>query len=81
MELLLIRHALPIRIENPEGEPAAPPLSDAGLEPAVRLARWLEPEPLDALYASPLRRARETAEPLATLNRLELRLEPVFFYV
>ena len=76
MELLLIRHALPVRIENPEGEPADPPLSAAGIEPAARLARWLEPEPLNALYVSPLRRARETAEPLASLKGLELRLEP-----
>ena len=76
MELLLIRHALPVRIENPEGEPADPPLSAAGIEQAARLARWLEPEPLNALYVSPLRRARETAEPLASLKGLELRLEP-----
>ena len=60
MELLLIRHALPIRIENPEGEPADPPLSDAGLEQAVRLARWLEPEPPE--YLSGLLRAEEPEE-------------------
>lgn len=76
MELLLIRHGLPIRVENPEGEPADPPLSPTGLEQAARLARWLEPEPLDALYASPLRRARETAEPVAALKGLEIRNEP-----
>ena len=30
MELLLIRHALPIRIENTDGRPADPPLSALG---------------------------------------------------
>ena len=76
MELLLIRHALPVRIEIPEGEPADPPLSETGIGQAARLAHWLEPEPLDALYASPMRRARETAEPLGSLKRLDVRLEP-----
>jgi len=65
MELLLIRHALPERIETQDGSPADPPLSAIGRTQAERMARWLEAEPIGAIYASPMRRARETAEALA----------------
>ena len=72
MELLLIRHGLPIRIEGADG-PADPPLSPAGVAQAEALADWLAPRGIDALYTSPLRRARETAAPLAA----SLGLDPV----
>jgi len=75
LELLLIRHALPERVERDDGRPADPPLSAAGHEQARRLARWLAPLPLDAVYTSPLRRARETAAPLARAQGLEPRDE------
>ncbi|TMA35359.1 MAG: histidine phosphatase family protein [Deltaproteobacteria bacterium] len=94
MELLLIRHALPERIETADGSAADPPLSAIGRAQAERVARWLaadanfaqraqvsrselqasedhkvgERRPsglIDAVYTSPMRRARETAEPLA----------------
>ena len=38
MELLVIRHALPVRIEGVDG-PADPPLSDLGLRQAEALSR------------------------------------------
>ncbi len=76
MELLLIRHGLPLRVENDDGTPADPPLAPLGHDQARRLAAWLETERIDALYASPLRRAHQTAEPLAARQRLELHLEP-----
>jgi probable phosphoglycerate mutase len=75
MELLLVRHGLPLRIERDDDEPADPPLSAEGLAQTERLVRWLEPEVIHALYASPMRRARETAEPLARARDLELQLE------
>jgi probable phosphoglycerate mutase len=65
VELVLIRHGLPIRVENEPGTPADPPLSDEGREQARRVAEWLAPEGFDAVYSSPMRRAIETAEPLA----------------
>lgn len=65
MELLLIRHALPVRIEGATG-PADPPLAELGRRQADALAEWLADEPLDAIYTSPLRRAIETAAPLAS---------------
>jgi len=67
MELLFIRHAIPIRRELVEGV-ADPELSTAGLEQARRLAKYLASEKLDAIYASPLRRAQETAAPVASLH-------------
>ena len=59
-----MRHGLPIRIDD-AGGPADPELSDEGRAQAVRLADWLRREPIDAVYVSPMRRAIETAEPLA----------------
>jgi probable phosphoglycerate mutase len=76
VELLLIRHALPLRVERRDGEPADPPLSAAGARQAERLAAWLAAEHLDAVYASPLRRARETAGPIADARGLGVRIEP-----
>jgi probable phosphoglycerate mutase len=70
MELLLIRHALPIRVEGADG-PADPPLSDIGHRQSESLVRWLEPEPLDSLFVSPMVRARETAAPLSARRGLE----------
>jgi len=74
VELLLIRHALPIRVEGADG-PADPPLSAAGHRQSRALAEWLVPERLDALYVSPLARARETAVPVATLQDLDALVE------
>ena len=64
MELLLIRHALPVRRELSEGA-ADPELSEAGFAQAARLAEYLSTEVVHAIYASPLRRAVQTAAPLA----------------
>ena len=64
MELLLIRHARPLRAESVDG-PADPGLSPLGWRQAEALATWLVPEELDAIYTSPMRRAVETATPVA----------------
>ena len=76
MELLLIRHGLPDRVENGDGTAADPPLSAEGRNQAQRLCAWLAPETIHALYSSPKRRARETAAPLAEAHALALREEP-----
>ncbi len=70
MDLILIRHGLPFTITGADG-PADPPLMDTGHDQANRMAAWLEGEHFDALYTSPLQRARQTAEPLATRRSLE----------
>jgi 2,3-bisphosphoglycerate-dependent phosphoglycerate mutase len=64
MELVIARHALPVKIVDADG-PADPQLSARGLDQAERLAAYLAEERLDAIWVSPMRRARETAAPLA----------------
>jgi probable phosphoglycerate mutase len=64
MELLLVRHALPVRRQSMDG-PADPELSPDGHAQAEHLATYLSSEHLDAIYASPLRRAYQTAEQIA----------------
>lgn len=75
MELLLIRHALPIRRELTEGV-ADPELAPEGHAQAVLLGDYLASENLDAVYASSLQRAQQTAEPVAADRGLEVRIEP-----
>lgn len=71
MDLLLIRHAEPVRIVDADG-PADPPLEDRGREQAERLAAWLRDEPLDDIWSSPMRRAMATAAPVAEAHGLEV---------
>ena len=66
MELVLIRHAQPVRVDAGSVDgPADPGLSRLGHEQAARLAEWLAPEAPAVVCTSPLRRARETVAPLA----------------
>jgi 2,3-bisphosphoglycerate-dependent phosphoglycerate mutase len=70
--IVVIRHA-----EKELDSIEDPPLSSAGEARAAMLARMLgDPEPLgriDAIYSTPLRRSRSTAEPLAVRLRLEIQ--------
>lgn len=73
MELLLIRHALPVRVdEGAVDGPADPALSELGVAQAQALAAWLTGEQIDAVWSSPMRRARETAAPVADRLGLEV---------
>ena len=67
----MIRHALPVRIDG-GGAPADPALAPAGVEQADRLAAWWGRHPIDAVWSSPMRRAVETAMPLATATGHDL---------
>ena len=64
MELILVRHGLPERREDTSD----PPLSAMGHEQARRVATWLAHERIDAVFASTMLRARQTAEPFAALR-------------
>ena len=75
MELLLIRHGLPNRRELSDGI-ADPDLAPDGLAQAALLGEYLMDEHLDAVYASSLRRAQQTAEPVVAGRGLELQIEP-----
>ena len=72
MEIILVRHALPVRIELETGI-ADPELSQEGHEQSKKMAAYLASENIDAVYASPLRRARETAQPL--IEKLGIQYE------
>jgi len=76
MQMLLIRHGLPIRLASDDGTPADPPLSETGHDQARVTAEWLAAESVDRIYASPMQRARQTAEPLAALTGLPIDLDP-----
>jgi len=73
MELLLVRHALPVRRELVDG-PADPDLSDDGRAQAQHLATYLSTEHLDAIYASPLRRAKQTAAAIAEGRDIDVQI-------
>jgi 2,3-bisphosphoglycerate-dependent phosphoglycerate mutase len=76
MELILVRHAEPVRVAPGEsgGAPANPVLTPRGRDQAARLAAWLESEPVRHVVTSSLRRAVETAQPVADAHGLELEL-------
>lgn len=63
VELILVRHALPERKELESGA-ADPELTAEGHRQAELMATYLSSEQIDAVYTSPLRRARQTAAPL-----------------
>jgi len=72
VELVLVRHGEPVRIDEGEVEgPADPGLTERGLDQAARVAAWLAVDGVDAIVTSPLRRARETAAPLAAALGIE----------
>lgn len=71
MEVLLIRHAIPIRRELESGI-ANPELAAEGLKQADLMAQYLSSEKLHAIYASPMQRAQQTAQPLAAVQGLAI---------
>ncbi len=71
MKLIMIRHGLPERVETQDGTPADPGLSQLGERQARRVAAWLAPETIDRIYVSPLKRAQQTASPLAESKNLK----------
>ena len=70
MEIVLVRHGLPLRVELETGI-ADPELAAEGHEQAAKMAAYLGVEDVEAVYVSPLRRALETARPLCKLLGLE----------
>ena len=86
MELLLIRHGLPVTVDNRDtGAEADPVLSELGCRQAEALADWFVNPPtaqrIDAVYASPKARAQQTVAPLAakrqtTAENIHVRMAP-----
>ncbi|MDI1288510.1 MAG: histidine phosphatase family protein [bacterium] len=69
-EVLLVRHALP----EPDGS-MDPGLGVVGRDQAEALARHLDGLSIDAVYASHLKRAVQTAEPIARDRGLDVRVD------
>ena len=56
-------------------------LNQAGREGAERLAQALGDRPIKAVYASPLERAIETAQPIAAAHQLEVQISHEFIEI
>jgi broad specificity phosphatase PhoE len=81
MQLLLVRHALPLRsAPNPEGrgQGADPDLAHEGHAQAARLPDALARFPITRLVSSPQRRAFQTAEPVAAARGLDVEIDDRF---
>jgi broad specificity phosphatase PhoE len=76
MQVLLIRHALPLRSEHGEG--ADPDLSDEGLAQVKRLPEALARFPISRVVSSPQRRAIQTAEQVAAARELPVEIDDRF---
>ncbi|OBB75138.1 histidine phosphatase family protein [Mycobacterium sp. 852014-52144_SCH5372336] len=73
MQLLIIRHALPLRSEPGQG--SDPGLSEEGIEQAKRLPDALARFPISRLVSSPQKRAIQTAEPVAEALGLSIDID------
>ena len=73
VQLLLIRHALPLRSRPEEG--ADPELSDVGFEQAQRLPKALDRHAIARVISSPQRRAIQTAQPVADALGLDVHID------
>jgi len=76
--LLLIRHGENefVKTGKLAGRLPGVHLNERGRQQAAELAKALSDVPLKAVYASPLERAIETAEPIAEGRKLEIQLRP-----
>jgi broad specificity phosphatase PhoE len=76
MQLLLVRHALPLRSEPGQG--SDPELSDDGLAQVARLPAALARYPISRIVSSPQRRAVQTAEAVAAARMLAVEIDDRF---
>jgi broad specificity phosphatase PhoE len=76
MQVLLVRHALPLRSEPGEG--SDPDLSEEGFAQVERLPGALARFPISRVVSSPQRRAIQTAEPVAAARGLTVDIDDRF---
>ncbi len=76
--LLLIRHGENeyVKTNKLAGHLPGIHLNERGYQQVADLATALKAVPLKAIYASPLERAVESAEPIATDHKLEIQIRP-----
>jgi broad specificity phosphatase PhoE len=73
VQLLLVRHALPLRSEVGQG--SDPDLSAEGIEQAERLPDALKRFPITRLVSSPQRRAVQTGRPVSDALGLPIEID------
>jgi probable phosphoglycerate mutase len=73
MQVLLVRHALPLR--NEPGDGSDPDLAATGREQARRLPAALARFPITRLLSSPQRRAVQTGQPVSEAMKLPLQID------
>jgi broad specificity phosphatase PhoE len=73
VQLLLIRHALPLRSEPGQGSDVH--LSDEGVKQAQRLPEALKRFPVSRLVSSPQHRSTQTAQPVADALGLTVEID------
>jgi len=71
VELIIVRHGRPNRVEGVDGT-ADPSLTDVGLEQANAVADYLSDRNIDLIVSSPMLRARQTAQPLVEKLGMDL---------
>ena len=71
MQLLLIRHALPLRSD----QDSDPDLSEEGIAQAMRLPDALKRYPITRLVSSPQKRAIQTGQPVADALGLNIEID------
>jgi broad specificity phosphatase PhoE len=78
LKLILIRHGETHWNEGKriQGGDSDIELNETGLEQASKLAVFLENEPITTILSSPLKRAKSTAEVIASNHRLPVEMEP-----
>lgn len=73
MELLIVRHGRPEEHVVADGA-ADPGLTEIGHQQAEAVAEYLATQGVDHIMASPMRRARETAAPLARILGFDIEI-------
>lgn len=74
----LIRHGQSVDNVSPVFQSVNSPLSDKGQRQAAAIAERMQAVPFDALIASPILRAKQTAEAIAEITGIKLELSDLF---
>lgn len=81
MELYLVRHGQSVGNTQPDRDMPDSPLTEHGHAQAARVAIYLREHGIGAIYASPLIRAMQSAQPLARLLGLPIHVMKALYEV
>ncbi|UNK19234.1 histidine phosphatase family protein [Paenibacillus sp. N3/727] len=81
MELFLVRHGQSVGNTQPDRDMPDSPLTEQGHAQAARVAIYLRERGIRAIYASPLIRAMQSAQPLARLLGLPIHVMKALYEV